>query len=89
MEGGLAWPAVSIVAISATAGLLTALALRRRLPTAAVVVLLGLAGAGVAWGGMLLRHAPAPAEVALAVVAMALLAPAHARIVLGPLGRRR
>lgn len=82
-------PAVWIVAASAALGLATAFGLRARGPGWVVAGLLAASGAGVGWGGMLLRPAPSAGEVAIAVGGLALLVPAHVRIVLGPLGRRR
>ena len=78
-----------IVAASVAVGLMLAFVLRNVLP--AVVVSIGLAacGVGVAWGGMLMRSDPPPAEVIAAVVILAGLVPAHVRIVLGPFGPRR
>ena len=77
-----------VIGGSAALALVTAFILRTRLPAAIVVVLLAAAGVGLAWGGMLLRDDPHPGEIAVAVVLLAVLAPAHVRIVLGPLGRR-
>ena len=73
---------------SAAVAFLTAFLLRTRLPGPVVAGLLAASGAGVAWGGMLLRPDPSVGEVALAVALLAVLIPAHVRIVVGPLGRR-
>ena len=67
----------------------TAFVLRTRAPGPVTLVLLAGAGVGLAWGGMLLREDPHPAEVGVAVAALAVLVPAHVRIVLGPFGPRR
>ncbi len=75
-----------IVAASAAVAVATALLFRTRLPAAAVLILLVAAGAGLGWGGMLLRDDPSTVEVVLAVVALAVLVPAHVRIVLGGFG---
>ncbi|HEX2030977.1 MAG TPA: hypothetical protein VHL78_06220 [Actinomycetota bacterium] len=80
-------PGAWIVAGSAAVGVAAAFLLRGRLPSWAVGGVLGAAGAGLGWGGMLLRPAPSAGEVAVAVAALAALVPAHVRIVLGPLGR--
>jgi hypothetical protein len=77
-----------IVAGAVAVGLVTAFGLRTRLRYAAVFLLLMAAGAGVAWGGMLLRPDPSAGEVVAAVVLLAVLVPFHARIVLGPFGPR-
>jgi hypothetical protein len=75
-----------IVAVSAILAVLTAFALRTRLPAGLVVALLAVAGAGVGWGGMLLQPDPSAFEIVLAVAGLALLFPAHVRIVLGRFG---
>lgn len=78
-----------MVAVAALVAALTALVLRRRLRGPAVFFLLAGSGAALAGGGMMLRPDPSVGEWVLALAGMALLAPLHARIVLGPLGRRR
>jgi hypothetical protein len=75
-----------IVALSAALALVTAFILRTRLPAGLSVALLVVAGAGVGWGGMLLQPDPSTFEFVLAVALLALLFPAHARIVLGRFG---
>ena len=79
---------VWIVSASVAIGLVTAFLLRTRLPARVVLALLAAAGAGIAWGGMLLRADPTPGEVAGAVAVLAALVPAHVRIVLGPVDPR-
>ena len=69
-------------------GLVTAFFLRSRQSPVLVTVLLGVAGAAVGWGGMLLQPDPSPAEIAVTIGALALLVPAHVRVVLGPFGPR-
>jgi hypothetical protein len=78
-----------IAAAGAAVALTTALLLRDRVHAAAVLPLLVLAGASVGWGGMLLQDAPSPGEFVAAVALLAILVPAHVRIVLGPFGPRR
>lgn len=80
-----AWIVVASVAV----GLLVAFVFRTVLPAAVVVVVLAACGAGIAWGGMLMRTDPPTAQVVAAVVIQAGLVPAHVRIVLGPFGPRR
>jgi hypothetical protein len=75
-----------IVAVSATLAFLMAFTLRTRLPAGVVVALLAVAGAGVGWGGILLQPDPSTFEFALTVAVLALLFPAHVRIVLGRFG---
>ena len=77
------WIVVAGVLVAAVAVLL-----RGRLPGLAVALLLAVAGAAVGWGGMLLQPDPSPAEVAVTIGALALLVPAHVRVVLGPFDRR-
>jgi hypothetical protein len=78
-----------LVTVSAAVALATALLLRRRIPPVAVAVILALAGAGIGWGGMLLQRDPSPGEFIVAVGILAVLIPAHVRVVLGPFGPRR
>jgi hypothetical protein len=80
-----AWIVVASVAV----GLVLAFVLRNLLPAMVVALALAVCGAGIAWGGMLLRPAPPAGEVVAAVVVLAALVPAHVRIVLGPFGPRR
>jgi hypothetical protein len=80
-----AWVVVASVAV----GLVMAFVLRNLLPAMVVVLVLAACGAGIAWGGMLLRPDPSAGEVVAAVVVLAALVPAHVRIVLGPFGPRR
>ena len=75
-----------IVGFSAAVALVTAFALRTRLAAGLVIALLAVAGAGVGWGGMLLQPDPSTFEFVLAVAGLALLFPAHVRIVLGRFG---
>jgi hypothetical protein len=77
-----------ILTVSWAVGLATAFLLRTRAPAVVVLILLGSAGIGLAWGGMLLQPAPSAGEFAFAVVALGVLVPAHVRIVLGPFGPR-
>jgi hypothetical protein len=77
-----------IVVASVSAGFLVAFVLRNRLPAVLVAVTLAASGAGIAWGGMLLRDDPPTIEVVAAVVVLGALVPAHVRIVLGPFGPR-
>jgi hypothetical protein len=76
-----------IVAGSALVAVVTGSVLRTRLPAAVVAGILVAAGAGIGWGGVLLQRDPTRLEVALTVVLMAVLVPAHVRIVLGRFGQ--
>jgi hypothetical protein len=79
---------VGLVAGSGFVAVVTAFLLRARLSAATVVILLAAAGAGVGWGAMLLQPDPSTGEVVAAIVILAVLVPAHVRIVLGPFGPR-
>jgi hypothetical protein len=75
-----------IIAVSAAVALVTAFVLRTRVPAGLGVALLAVAGAGVGWGGMLLQPDPSTFEFVLTIALLALLFPAHVRIVLGRFG---
>jgi hypothetical protein len=77
-----------IVAGSSGLAIATAIFLRTRAPAWLVLALLVGAGAGIGWGGMLIRPDPSAGEFVLAVVALAALIPGHVRIVIGPFGPR-
>jgi hypothetical protein len=77
-----------LVAVSAVAALATAFFLRTRLHPTTVVVLLAATGGALGWGAMLLQPHPSIGEVVAAVAILAILVPAHVRIVLGPFGPR-
>ena len=79
---------VVVLAVSWTLGLAAAFILRPRVAPPVTLVLLVAAGAGLGFGGMMLRPNVHPAEFASAVVLLAVLVPAHVRIVLGPYGGR-
>jgi hypothetical protein len=83
MDAG-AW----LVAGSSGLAVGSALFLRTRAPSWLVLSLLAAAGAGMGWGGMLLRPDPSAGEFVAAVIALAVLVPAHVRFVIGPFGPR-
>jgi len=80
---------LGIALIVASTALLLALGfpLRRRVPVAVGMAGAALAGAGLAAGSLLVQPHASAADWLVAVPAMALLAPAHIRIVLGRFGR--
>jgi hypothetical protein len=81
-----------IVVVSAGLAVVTGFVLRTRMPAPVVTAVLAVAGAGIGWGGSLLLDDPSTGEFVLTVATMAILVPAHARIVLGrfgPAGRGR
>lgn len=79
----------AVLAVSWVVALTAAFILRPRVAPPITLVLLVLAGAGLGLGGMMLRLDPHPAERIVAIVLLAVLVPAHVRIVLGAYGRRR
>jgi hypothetical protein len=81
-------PAAWLVLAAVALGLATTFLLRTRLPGPAVLFLLSASGAAAGWGGMLLRPDPSVGEFVSAVVALAVMVPAHVRIVLGRFGPR-
>jgi hypothetical protein len=76
----------TIVGASAL-GLLTVFVLWRRLPAAAASAVMAACGIGVAVGGLLVQHDVGTASWVVAVVALGVAAPIHARLVFGPPGR--
>jgi hypothetical protein len=79
-------PGVWIVASAVAVGLVTAFLLRTRLPAVLVAAILAAVGAGLGWGAMLIRDDPSDWEFVAAVALLAILVPAHVRIVLGRFG---
>ena len=75
----------AIVGASAI-GLLTVFVLWRRLPAAAAFALTAASGIGVAVGGLLVQDDVGTASWVVAVVALGVIAPVHARLVFGPPG---
>ncbi len=78
-----------LAAASAAVAVTTAFVLRRRVSRGVGLGILALSGAGLGWAGMLIQPKPSAGEVAAAIGLLAILVPAHARIVLGPFGSRR
>lgn len=76
----------TIVGASAL-GLLTVFVLWRRLPAAAASSMIASCGVGLAVGGLLVQHDVGTASWVVAVVALGVAAPVHARLVFGPPGR--
>jgi len=75
-----------IAVIGAVVAVVTGFVLRTRLPAGMVAALLVVAGAGIGWGGVLLQEDATVAEAIITVTAMAVMVPAHVRIVLGRFG---
>src|SRR5215216_2599037 len=76
----------TIVGASAL-GLLTVFVLWRRLPAAAASAVIAACGVGLAVGGLLVHHDVGTASWVVAIVALGVAAPVHARLVFGPPGR--
>ncbi|HET8525491.1 MAG TPA: hypothetical protein VFM81_02520 [Actinomycetota bacterium] len=76
----------TIVGASAL-GLMTVFVLWRRLPAAAAYLLTASCGVGVAVGGLLVQDHVGTVSWVVAVVALGVVAPVHARLVFGPPGR--
>lgn len=79
----------AIVTVSAVVAVGTAFLLRTRAPARVVAILLSLSGMGLAWGGLTFQRDPSVGEWILAIGGMAILAPLHVRVVLGPFGPRK
>jgi hypothetical protein len=78
-----------VVGLGAALAVLTSFGLRTRFPAPVVAALLGISGAAIGWGGMLLQPDPPVWQAVFAVVALAVLVPFHVRVVVGPFGPRR
>jgi len=76
----------TIVGASAL-GLLTVFLLWRRVPAAAAFAVMAVCGVGLAVGGLLVQDDVGTASWVVAVVALGVLTPVHARLVFGPPGR--
>lgn len=76
----------TIVGASAL-GLLTVFVLWRRVPAAAAFALTASCGVGVAVGGLLVQDDVGTASWVVAIVALGVVTPVHARLVFGPPGR--
>jgi hypothetical protein len=77
---------MALIAAGAAGALLTALLLRTRLSAAAVLVLLVAFGACIGAGALIVQDRPGLADWAVTVPLVALLLPAHVRILLGRFG---
>lgn len=76
----------TIVGASAL-GLLTVFLLWRRLPAAAAFAVMAVCGVGLAVGGLLVQDDVGTPSWVVAVVALGVLTPVHARLVFGQPGR--
>lgn len=78
---------VATIAGASVLGLLTVFVLWRRMPAAAAYALMASCGVGVAAGGLLVQDDVGTASWVVAVVALGVVSPVHARLVFGPPGR--
>ena len=83
------WTGAGVATIvgASTLGLVTVFGLWRGLPATAAYALMASCGVGVAVGGLLVQDDVGTASWVVAVVALGVLAPVHARLVFGPPGR--
>ena len=72
----------------AAVGVVTALVLRTRVPGAVVLVVLVLCGVTLASGGLLVLDHVSTTNIVLTEILLAVLVPAHVRVVLGSFGPR-
>jgi hypothetical protein len=78
---------VATIAVAGALGLLTVFVLWRRVPAAAAFAVIALCGVGLAVGGLLVQDDVGTASWVVAIVALGVLTPVHARLVFGPPGR--
>lgn len=80
---------VALIVVGGVLGLLTALVAWPILPAAMGIAAAAVAGMLVGAGGLLVQDEASPAEWVVTLAALAVLAPLHARLVLGRPGRPR
>jgi len=80
---------VALIVGGAVVILAVAFLLRTRLPGRVVFALAAAAGVAIGAGALLVQSQVSPVEWAVTLAALALLGPAHVRIMFGPLGRRQ
>jgi hypothetical protein len=78
---------VATIAVAGALGLLTVFVLWRRVPAGAAFAVIALCGVGLAVGGLLVQDDVGTASWVVAIVALGVLTPVHARLVFGPPGR--
>ena len=76
----------ALIASSCAELLVVAFVLRPRIPALPSMALAAIGGAALAAGALLVQRHASAGDWAVAVPAMAFLAPAHIRVVLGPFG---
>jgi len=80
---------VILIASGGVAVLVTAFLLRTVLPAVAVFALLAAGSVIVGAGALVVQDGVTAADRVVTLVALAVLGPAHVRVVLGPFGARR
>jgi hypothetical protein len=78
---------IATIAGASVLGMLTVFVLWRRLPPVAALAVIAACGVGLAVGGLLVQDDVGKASWVVAIVALGVLAPVHARLVFGPPGR--
>jgi hypothetical protein len=78
---------VATIAGASVLGMLTVFVLWRRLPPVVAFAVIAACGVGLAVGGLLVQDDVGKASWVVAIVALGVLAPVHARLVFGPPGR--
>jgi hypothetical protein len=79
---------VALIAAGGVGVLVTAFVLRTLLPSVAVAVLLAACSVAVGAGALGVQEHAGTADWVVTLGSLAVLGPAHVRIVLGPFGRR-
>lgn len=78
---------VALIAVGSVISLFTGLVLRTRLSTAGVVAIVAASGISVGVGALLVQRDPGVVDWVVTLASLAVLAPVHARVMLGRLGR--
>jgi hypothetical protein len=78
---------VALIVAGSLVGLITVFVLWHRIPTAVALITTSVCGMSLAAGGLLVQEDVAAASWAFALGLLAILAPAHARLVFGRPGR--
>lgn len=82
-------PGIALIVVGSLTGALVQLAMWRRLATAPALALLGLSGAAVGAGALLVQDRAGPGSWVVTLVVLGGLVPIHARLVRGRPGTSR
>jgi len=77
---------IALIVAGSLVGLAFAFAVRRRAPAAVVAAVLALCGLALGAGALLVLHHVSVTNWTVTLVLMAVLVPAHVRVMLGPFG---